>query len=295
MACFVCLADGREHTDEHVVPASLGGALLTRTFCADCNGKLGREVDEPFARYRWIQEERARYQIPDRYGRVPDPPRVPATVDGVRAVVTMGTPWTVETFPEDEIEGDAFRFTVRADQEEEVVKKKLERLAGRHGHVELGSKAPVPNTPLTAKFEEKLSLDLWPRFTAKLTLGIASLLPDAWTWRQSVQAEYLASVALNGIRDTRPGEIALQPMAKVLERNDLLSRLVAPPAHFIWIDEGGRFLAAVLFGHYLSGAALGESSPGRNAAWLFDPQARRVRSGSYAALVGEMSLALSPT
>jgi hypothetical protein len=293
MRCFACLEKGRCHNEEHILSSALGAELTTDAFCADCNSLFGREIDGPFVRYRWIQELRARYGIADRYGVVPSPPRVPATVDGVRAVVTMGTPWTIETFPEDEIVDDSFRFTVRADQEDEIVAKKLERLRRRYGAVvEVGSRAPVPNDPLTAQFSETLSVDFWPRFAAKVTLGVASLLPDRWAWRYSRQGRYIAEVAQEGNRETRDGEIPLQTIARVLPADHLLARLAPTPAHLIWIEESGRFLAGTVFGQHLFGAAFGDTPPGRNTGWLFDPQARTVRSARWGELIATMTIGL---
>lgn len=293
MPCFACLEEGRVHNEEHVLSSALGAELSTYAFCSECNGLFGREIDSPFVRYHWIQELRARYRIADRYGVVPPPPRVPAVVDGVRAVVTMGTPWTVETFPEDKIDGDRFHFTVRADQEEEVVRKKLERLERRYGAVTIGSREPVPNEPSTAQFTETLSLDFWPRFAAKVTLGIASLLPDGWAWRHSPQGRYIAEVALSGNRATRDGEIALRPFAEVLPADHSLARLAPPPAHLILVDPSGRFLTGTVFGEHLFGAALGDTLPGTNMGWLFDPQARTVRAASWSDLSAGMALARS--
>lgn len=281
MKCIVCLGTERRHTPEHVLPSALGGSLTTDAFCERCNRRIGKEVDAPFSQDRWMVELRARYRVQDRYGKVPDPPRVAATVEGKSAVVTMGTPWTFETFPEDEIDGDRFRFTVPADREQEIVDKKLARLSRRFAKAEVSSRKVLPNDPAIAQFKEIWPLDRWPRFVAKITLGIASLLPQAWEWRASKQGAYVAETALQGIRDARDGELPFNPLPKVLDRDDLFARLVPPPKHFIWVDERGCYIGIIVFGHYFCGAALGDQPPARSVAWLFDPQQRSVEAASY--------------
>jgi HNH endonuclease len=292
MKCIVCLDERMSHTPEHIVPAALGGSLTTDAFCARCNERIGREVDAPFSRDHWMVELGARYAIKDRYGRVPAPPRIAATVEGKPAVVTMGTPWTVETFPETRIEGDRFTFTVPADREEEIVAKKLARLSAQFGEVEVASRQVMPNDAPVVQFEEVWPIERWPRFAAKVTLGIASLLPGSWEWRASEQGQYIAETALQEFREPRDAEVGLRPLPLVLQGDDLFARLVPPPRHFISIDESGIFITIILFGRYLCGAALGDEAPGRGVAWLFDPLARTVQAAPYLdllmRLVGEM-------
>jgi hypothetical protein len=73
--CIFCLQEKEELTDEHLLPAALGGGLaLNKSVCAECNNsfsKFEQSVATELAPIRLI------FQIPDRYGQVP---QVAATV-----------------------------------------------------------------------------------------------------------------------------------------------------------------------------------------------------------------------
>jgi hypothetical protein len=86
--CTYCLErkPDSERSEEHVIPAALGGSWTVMDVCETCQEWANREIDRPFNQSLWVLEQRHRHRIPDRYGNVPDAPRVEATVaDGRRS------------------------------------------------------------------------------------------------------------------------------------------------------------------------------------------------------------------
>jgi hypothetical protein len=101
--CTYCLErkEDSERSEEHVIPAALGGAWTTTDVCSTCQGKANVEIDRPSTQSLWVLEQRHRLRISDRYGNVPDAPRVNATVaDGRPAIVTLSPGgWDLELPP----------------------------------------------------------------------------------------------------------------------------------------------------------------------------------------------------
>lgn len=42
--CIICLEAG-ELTEEHIIPAAIGGKLTCRFLCKDCNSRLGSQIE----------------------------------------------------------------------------------------------------------------------------------------------------------------------------------------------------------------------------------------------------------
>ena len=81
-------------TVEHVMPAALGGVWITDEVCDSCQRRANEVADHLIAKDFLVQFLRSAYQIPDRTGRAPLPPRftVPLPQDQSGAVMV-----TVET------------------------------------------------------------------------------------------------------------------------------------------------------------------------------------------------------
>jgi HNH endonuclease len=88
--CIYCLRDSPDvlASEAHVFPYALGGTTSSRdTVCADCNGKVNREVeDAALSSFRWFQ---SMFGIAGRRGGVPGV-RGTATVEGHEGAVVLG-------------------------------------------------------------------------------------------------------------------------------------------------------------------------------------------------------------
>src|SRR4029077_18678327 len=67
--CLFCLNPCERPSDEHVFPAALGGVLVVReSSSTECNHGFSR-LEQPLARE--LAPIRLFFQVPDRYGQVP--------------------------------------------------------------------------------------------------------------------------------------------------------------------------------------------------------------------------------
>lgn len=52
--CIICREPKTDFLPEHVFPASLGGGFVINSVCHDCNQRMGKYIDTPFANHKWI-------------------------------------------------------------------------------------------------------------------------------------------------------------------------------------------------------------------------------------------------
>jgi hypothetical protein len=73
--CIVCMRQLGlgEQSDEHVFPDAIGGTLVIRDVCRECNGRLGDRVDRGLVEHQAMQFTRKTLGIRSRSGRIPDP------------------------------------------------------------------------------------------------------------------------------------------------------------------------------------------------------------------------------
>lgn len=73
--CIICLKElPREMAnEEHIFPEALGGMLVIREVCRECNSHLGRFVDKPLVDNWLMQAKRMLLGLPGKSGRVPNP------------------------------------------------------------------------------------------------------------------------------------------------------------------------------------------------------------------------------
>ena len=163
---------------EHVVPRAIGGSVTTTRVCAECNRRVGREVDAPIVRSIWIALARYRYAVPDPRdpNRPPDPPRRMGTWED-------GSPGYVEfredgpragVFPQFTPAGEnTWKVPLPLDAPPSVLRKVLERLERRHGgEAVIRSREPMPEQTINFKITEQLHT--WPRFGSKIGLWLGS-------------------------------------------------------------------------------------------------------------------------
>lgn len=72
MHCLVCTQDG-EPTDEHIFPDAIGGSLILKDVCKNCNDYLGRVVDCKLTDHFLVQVQRYMFGVRNRSGRLPNP------------------------------------------------------------------------------------------------------------------------------------------------------------------------------------------------------------------------------
>src|SRR5579885_1288411 len=71
MLCIFCL---KEHpaSDEHVFPLSIGGNLITKRVCSNCNSRLGSSVDTTITEHPLILMRRSQLRLSGNSGDIPD-------------------------------------------------------------------------------------------------------------------------------------------------------------------------------------------------------------------------------
>ena len=71
MKCIFCLKE-KEPSDEHVIPISIGGGVVIRNVCRDCNNALNKRVDEPFNKTKLVQLFRRQCGLGGRKNNIPN-------------------------------------------------------------------------------------------------------------------------------------------------------------------------------------------------------------------------------
>jgi hypothetical protein len=275
-----------ERTDEHVMPAALGGTWTIQDVCGSCQTYTDRYVDRPFVRALPILEARNHYRIPDRYGAIPPAVRLIGRIeqDGSPAAVTLdrADPQFRMLPVEEWLDKNTIRFGAEAAEYSKHKNLKLARLRKQHNSVEdLGEEAHVIERPYVVCDHEsdkrmKLPADLWARFVAKVALAVG---PEEMgeTWLQSEAASYLRAL----LRGQRPAPLAgFEPPHKQPSAlwEGPLGRYYRPPEHVIWPRQNGEaaWIHVVLFGELSYGLPLGHVVlPGNPTVRRFDPVARR--------------------
>jgi hypothetical protein len=271
-----------ERSEEHVIPIALGGGLTTDLVCDDCNQRAGKEVDRPFLDQLWILEGRHRHQIPDRYGKTPGPPVIPATLAAgskVLAVLDRGG-WYAKRLPTEEWH-DAQTMTFGVDAaDEDAVTTKMKRLDKKYGagvtkqisRVE----ANIENPHINLTYEQSASA--WPRMGAKIALSVARLrCPDAYltsepaTWlRKLLWGDLTVSAPPGtGVSKHLTGEVVTDPVIRIVN---------PPPEHQIMLYDLGDGSSGVifsLFGETRYFVRLGPGSGGDSGVFLLDPHKQK--------------------
>jgi hypothetical protein len=80
MKCIFCFEE-KGPSDEHVIPESIGGRLLIKEVCRECNSNLSRLVDNPFASCSLIQLARYSHSLGGKRDIVPFPFGGVGTID----------------------------------------------------------------------------------------------------------------------------------------------------------------------------------------------------------------------
>jgi len=75
LICIICRKDKEQQlfNDEHVIPDSLGGKLIIKNVCKDCNSRLGTKIDAKLINNLLVDLVRYVHKIEGKSGKIPFP------------------------------------------------------------------------------------------------------------------------------------------------------------------------------------------------------------------------------
>lgn len=275
MRCTYCREDRPPDAftaeGDHVVPASLGGAWVDPKVCRRCNERANEVADELIAKDFLVRFLRARYRIPDRYGKHPSPPVVALRLNGggvIKATLNTDGPTFDAGVPPSVAE--ALELASSADQESlrRIFTEALRGSPRSHEPLDLARAAQVNATPPTA----------WSRFMAKVGLACGR---EAYgdEWLDSRQARTLSADLL--------GSGAPRFMQRTHHPPVAPSWPYVPPNHQLWIQphKDTAILMVALFGQVLGAVPVNDlPADGDPTAWSLDSQARTFYRSTYPAI-----------
>lgn len=163
--------------------------------------------------------------------------------------------------------------------DEDAAAKKLRRLRRDHGDVRVISTETRPANNLSATVTHTLDVNVWPRFGAKVALGVASLVVEDESWLDSTVAQELRSVLWDGHPSTIEKGLAVPGIAWSMRPFllDAGTHRLRAPEHLLIFErdpDGGDWLVIVTFGELLyrlplplDWSATGAPPP----SWRIDP------------------------
>jgi hypothetical protein len=277
--CSYCAAQKpvADRSVEHIIPAALGGALVTDKVCHGCNQRAGDEVDAPFISQFWVRELRHRYEIPDRYGKLTSPPVFPTELDdGTKVLAILDRAgWRAKLLPAEEWH-DAQTMTLSLDSADEaVVAKKLERLeknSGQEATLMSRQDHEVVNPRMRMKYAQDVTL--WPRMGAKIALAVAAeRMPESFL--SSPAAGWLRQVLWGNMSTAAPPGVGVSPhLAGELMSEPVPRWVNPPPEHQLMVIQLGDAAGVVftLFGELRYYVRLGPDSVGASpGVYILDP------------------------
>lgn len=254
--------------------------LITRRVCTVCNHWAGAEVDQPWLDEVHVLEARQRWQVPNRRGGPPPSVSYRGKLeDGAEALITLiGQEIQIRRLPNWVDVGDSIILT---NYDQIGYEKALKSLRRQYPNFVAPKNLSFIDASFTATVNIESGVHLWPRFAAKVALGVTSLVaPDSW----------LATDVAIGLREVlhaghpqtlqtpldQPG-IAWSAIPLGLISGSHLPR---PPQHLITFEEveGQQWLIIVLFGELLYRVPFHLDWNGMPPqSWLFDGTGRRPR------------------
>jgi hypothetical protein len=124
-------------SEEHIFPDALGGLLIIKEVCKDCNDFLGRNVDSHLVNHFLMQLARFTYKLHGKKGKIPNPIGKGVLKDDPNTEVHYkfndeGQPESLYIVPQKEEapDGKSIKFKVDVSDKEKLVKmvnKTLER------------------------------------------------------------------------------------------------------------------------------------------------------------------------
>lgn len=294
-AIFLCpycgeTTDRAEQSLEHPLARALGGSgYASLNFCAACNERAGREVDQPFASHHIMQTMRHIFGIRDARGEIPAAPRLYGDVEGGgRVYVELGAAGPRVGRVPHKVRDDETgrRYVVDAGDGEalaERMKARMERQLGDRARVETHVEAVKEEQQ--ASVQVGLPTKLWPRFGAKLGLAFGrDVLGDDWLLSED------ASRLRRVLRDAEDAP-ELWPLWENVEDGDPFTLIAPQPQHLVAVAprDPGCGLIVQLFGvlRYSVPLSAKRSVDPDWTVWTFDPVAATARRTTLAALIAE--------
>ncbi|GKV54256.1 hypothetical protein NCCP2222_02030 [Sporosarcina sp. NCCP-2222] len=131
--CIFCGLD-KKSSVEHVFPDSLGGQLIIKNVCKECNDFLGEKVDFHLVDHPLMQFIRAKYSLAGKKGHIPNPfSKAYLKDDPTRAVKVRLDGRAPYLFPSVKKSSTGDRLTISVDGSDrdkvpEIVNKALKRI-----------------------------------------------------------------------------------------------------------------------------------------------------------------------
>jgi hypothetical protein len=290
--CAYCgrTAGSETHPPEHIFPAAVGGTLVTDAVCSSCNQRAGSEVDQPWMEWPLVMELRHRFDVRDRDRKRPRPVRWKGNLisaDHPARVDLRGERVDVGVLPRQDEESG---LRVYSGDPADVAKWRQRTQAAdpRARFVEFPSEAL--EGPLQARVTWQLSVDIWPRFAAKVALGAASLIASP-SWLESDEAGRLREVLWQGHASTRNVGLALaEGWAWAMAPLDAtgVPHPIRAPEHFVALQrwQGRACVVLVAFGTFVYRVPVDCEMPGSDdpIGFVIDPQRRSHVAYTQAAL-----------
>lgn len=260
--CPYCTPDGPDgpYNDEHVIPAKLGGNLVIRAH-EKCNSQSALFIDNPLMANPDVEMLRGLSGVVNtRTGRRRGSQFVGLLEDDARALlradsgevvleqVGVGDPQVAD-------EDGLFTFTLPHSSSPATIEKQTERVLA-----ELRDRFPGKTVELvnqerrkgTVKIERSWNLDpaVWPRFVAKIALGVLhQTMPAAWRGSEGELFLLFLFRVGNVITVGNSGD-GLAALPTTLDQDDAEFRPLYPWEHAITVHPrtGGVSVTVVLFG-----------------------------------------------
>ncbi len=249
----------------------MGGTLVTPEFCDPCN-REGGKVEQLLSVYPDIQERVGRYAIPNRKGKPQRPHRPVSYDDGNRGHLAFTPRGAVPT----DIFARRLSKPGQVPAVYEVPEEEMETFqagqAAKGKAVEIVGRRRATYTGGTTRYGlNETSVAIWPRFAAKVALGIISLLDLYPEWLDTEGAGKLRGLFLH---DAAPG-YAVGVFPSALGDHHPLTGMLEPPEHLLWLQPrpgGGSTLGMVLFGDLEFALTILElKCPPEHPTWLVQP------------------------
>ncbi len=275
--CPYCVSASQdvEFNDEHVIPAKLGGTLVIRAH-PKCNGDAATAIDNPLMDDPDVEMLRAITGVRNtRTGRLRGAQFSARLDDDATALVRVSPEGLIVeqvTASTPRLDSDGkFTFTLGTQAVEKQTARLLEELRKKYPGktVTLDSQQPRKGQ-VTVERSWGLMPWVWPRFAAKVALGVLSLtMPPAW--RGSDGEVFLLALFRLGKVIGAPDGLSAVP--RQLDEGDPAFDYMYPWEHAIVVQETdeGVGVSVILFGELRYDLqTVTDLRPGLPRVWLCD-------------------------
>lgn len=135
ITCIFCEKESQA-TVEHVVPEFLGGSLIIKEVCKECNSKMGSDFEGPISRSVIFRLPRHLYKIQGKSSSTVNAfPNIGSTEDGTKVKVdSQSKPYMTTKVKEKKIEGGGIEVNLMVDASDKekipkIIEAKIRRTA----------------------------------------------------------------------------------------------------------------------------------------------------------------------